>query len=549
MNSYFAYTRVSTAKQGEHGVSLQEQKAAIMAFASRSGFHVSRWFEERETAAKQGRPVFDKMMKLLQDEMALGVIIHKIDRSARNLRDWSDLGELIDSGIEVHFANESLDLNSRGGRLSADIQAVVASDYIRNLREETKKGMRGRYKQGLFPLPAPIGYKDQGGGMPKTIDPVQGPLVKCMFEMYASGRYGHHELSERMHAIGLRTKRGQRVKHSTISWILRNPFYYGAIRLKATGEMFEGIHTPLISRSLFVAARDVSVNRLNKRSIKHDLSFRRSVRCAKCGYNLTGELSNGTVYYRCHSLDCPTNSIREDSLDKQIGERLTLLTLDDDEKQKINDELKELTAESSTQRADMIRSVQASVGNVQERLSRLADAYLDGVLDRTILQSKQNALLAERAGLEEKLVDLKTRDDLFADRLRDFIDFAGSVESVYRTANPVTRQQMLRKVTARIAVIDKTVTVTFNPAFNIFAERRRFRSVKCNGVPTETVRSSKDDPDPDGVTVASQIALPDIFLGDSCESGCPPQGIVRNGMRELLLEIGRELLMLPPCDW
>ena len=49
-----------------------------------------------------------------------GVIIHKIDRSAGNLRDRADLGELIDAGIEVHFANESPDLNSRGGRLSAD---------------------------------------------------------------------------------------------------------------------------------------------------------------------------------------------------------------------------------------------------------------------------------------------------------------------------------------------------------------------------------------------------------------------------------------------
>jgi DNA invertase Pin-like site-specific DNA recombinase len=112
---------------------------------------ITRWFIEQETAAKRGRPIFGQMLKLLKAEKASGVIIHKIDRSARNLKDWADLGELIDSGIEVHFANESLDLHSRGGRLSADIQAVVASDYIRNLREETKKGFYGRLKQGLYP--------------------------------------------------------------------------------------------------------------------------------------------------------------------------------------------------------------------------------------------------------------------------------------------------------------------------------------------------------------------------------------------------------------
>lgn len=137
MKSYFAYIRVSTQKQGQ-GVSLQEQRAAIERYAERRNLRISSWFEERETAAKRGRPIFGRMMKELRVSKADGVIIHKIDRSARNLKDWADLGELIDGGYDVHFATETLDLTSRGGRLSADIQAVVAADYIRNLREETR---------------------------------------------------------------------------------------------------------------------------------------------------------------------------------------------------------------------------------------------------------------------------------------------------------------------------------------------------------------------------------------------------------------------------
>ena len=103
-----------------------------------------------------------------------------------NLKDWSDVGELIDEGVEVHFANEGLDLHSRGGRLSADIQAVVAADFIRNLRDETRKGFYGRIKQGLYPLPAPIGYLDRGGGKPKEPDPARAPLVRVAFELYAT---------------------------------------------------------------------------------------------------------------------------------------------------------------------------------------------------------------------------------------------------------------------------------------------------------------------------------------------------------------------------
>src|SRR3984957_4597915 len=174
MKQYYGYIRVSTVKQGEHGVSLEQQREAIERYAQKNSLKLVRWFEEQETAAKRGRPLFTQMLKLLRRGQATGVLIHKIDRSARNLKDWADLGELIDSGMEVHFANESLDLHSRGGRLSADIQAVVAADYIRNLREESKKGIYGRLEQGFYPLGAPIGYRDNGAAKAKTIDPEKG---------------------------------------------------------------------------------------------------------------------------------------------------------------------------------------------------------------------------------------------------------------------------------------------------------------------------------------------------------------------------------------
>jgi DNA invertase Pin-like site-specific DNA recombinase len=148
MKSYFAYIRVSTPKQGK-GVSLEEQQAAIKAHAERRGIEVVEWFEERETAAKAGRAVFSRMLARLESGEAEGVIIHKIDRSARNLWDWANLSKLFDRGIDVQFAHDSVDLSSRGGRLSADIMAIVAADYIRNLREEVKKGFYGRLKQGI----------------------------------------------------------------------------------------------------------------------------------------------------------------------------------------------------------------------------------------------------------------------------------------------------------------------------------------------------------------------------------------------------------------
>lgn len=301
MKSLFAYIRVSTMKQGEHGVSLQEQRAAIERHAMQHGVDIIEWFEEVQTAAKRGRPVFARMLRLLQSGKADGVVIHKIDRGARNLKDWSDLGELIDRGIDVHFASESLDLHSRGGRLSADIQAVVAADFIRNLREETRKGFYGRLKQGLYPLAAPIGYLDQGKGKPKIPDPQRAPLVKAAFQLYAGRAFSLNELIAEMYRRGLRNRQGGRVTLNGMSTILNNPFYVGVIRLSKTGETFSGIHEPLVPKDLFDHVQKVLRGKSHTKAIVHNFTYRRTLRCALCQRTLIGERQKGHVYYRCHT--------------------------------------------------------------------------------------------------------------------------------------------------------------------------------------------------------------------------------------------------------
>src|SRR5437867_4236545 len=105
MKKFFGYIRVSTPKQG-HGVSLQEQRDAIVRFAERNSFDIVTWFEEKETAAKRRRRLVKRLPKDVPPGRGDGVICHKIARSRRNLKDWADLGELIDGGINDHFANE-----------------------------------------------------------------------------------------------------------------------------------------------------------------------------------------------------------------------------------------------------------------------------------------------------------------------------------------------------------------------------------------------------------------------------------------------------------
>jgi site-specific DNA recombinase len=318
MKTAFAYIRVSTPRQGEKGVSLKEQQDAILRYAQRNALRVTEWFEERETAAARGRPIFGRMLKLLRGGKASGVIIHKVDRGARNLKDWADLGDLIDQGIDVYFANEDLDLHSRGGRLSADIQAVVASDYIRNLREETKKGFYGRLKQGLYPRPAPIGYQDVGEGKPKVPDPAQAPLIAKAFELYASRRYTLPMLVEEMFRLGLRTKGGSKVVKNSLNNLLHNPFYMGVIHIKRTGDVFTGVHRLIISKWVFDEVQSAFKGKSFRRTQRYDFLFRRLLKCSSCRRSLIGETHKGHVYYRCHHRGGKAPCIREDAVQAKI---------------------------------------------------------------------------------------------------------------------------------------------------------------------------------------------------------------------------------------
>ena len=250
MKPCFGYIRVSTQKQGE-GVSLEAQKDSILAFASHQNITITRWFEEKETTAKSGRPIFNQMLKLLRQGAAKGLVIHKIDRSARNLKDWTVISDLSDGGVDIYFATETLDFRSRGGRLTADIQAVIAADYIRNLREESKKGIDGRLKQGLYPFPAPTGYLNNGKAKAKTIDPIKGPLVKLAFDLYVQGKHSLRSLETEMVNRGLRNAGGRPFSHHGIANIISNPFYFGMIRIKHTGETFPGSMSHLSVRVNF----------------------------------------------------------------------------------------------------------------------------------------------------------------------------------------------------------------------------------------------------------------------------------------------------------
>src|SRR5262249_41546089 len=152
----------------------------------------------------------------------------------------------------------------------------------RNLRDEVKKGLYGRMKQGFYPFGAPIGYLDHGSAKLKTLDPVRAPLMKMAFELYGAGEYSLPHLATELFRQGLRNRNGGKVTVNGWATILKNPFYVGIIHIVKNGETFKGNHEPLIPVALFERVQRILSGKRVDRTENHVSTYSRIARCASC---------------------------------------------------------------------------------------------------------------------------------------------------------------------------------------------------------------------------------------------------------------------------
>ncbi len=443
MKQCFGYVRVSTQKQGE-GVSLEAQKDAILEYANRKGLAICRWFEERETAAKEGRPVFNQMVAKLKRGDAAGLVTHKIDRSARNYHDWAVISDLADGGIEFHIATESFDFNTYGGRMAADFMAVVAANYVRNLKTEIRKGQQGQLKIGLYPWPAPVGYRNNGAAKLKTPNPQTAPFVKLAFDLYASGAHSIRSLVIELDRRGLRNGTGHPLTKTGVETLLSNVFYCGLIHIKRTGQTYNGAHEPIIGTAQFQRVQDIKSGKTVKKVTRHNHLFRGLFRCQHCSRSLIGELHKGRVYYRCQTKDCQTKSLREDEIDHVIVNLLRCLSLSEDD---LNAAMERLPALLTPEIAeDEIKGIDLQAAQVEHRLDRLTDMALDNLIEPEVFQAKKQSLMLE----QRRLAELRSEAEQNATNptaVRRFLELATSLATLYQSAAKAQKRRIVEWAT------------------------------------------------------------------------------------------------------
>src|SRR6267143_2515902 len=149
MRDAVIYARVSSKDQEREGFSIPAQLKFLREYAQTDELNVLHEFVDVETAKTTGRKQFGEMVRFLRDHKACRVVlVEKTDRLYRNFRDCVTLEDL---DVEIHLPKEGqvIRKNSKSqAKLVHGIQVVIARNYIENVREEVRKGMREKRNRG-----------------------------------------------------------------------------------------------------------------------------------------------------------------------------------------------------------------------------------------------------------------------------------------------------------------------------------------------------------------------------------------------------------------
>src|SRR5437016_1985571 len=134
-----AYYRVSTKRQGQSGLGLDAQRAALEAYAKANGGKIGAEYTEVETGKRSDRP---KLREAIARTRALRgkLVIAKLDRLVRNV---AFTATLMDSGIEFVCCD-----NPHATRLTIHILAAVAEDEARRISERTTAALAAAKRRG-----------------------------------------------------------------------------------------------------------------------------------------------------------------------------------------------------------------------------------------------------------------------------------------------------------------------------------------------------------------------------------------------------------------
>ena len=456
---FFLYARKSTDVEDKQVLSIEAQITELRAYAKAEGLNVIEELIEKQSAKIPGRPLFNSMLDRIERSEANGIVSWNPDRLARNSVDGGRIIYLLDCG---HLAMLKFPTfwceNTSQGKFMLNIAFGQSKYYIDSLSENVRRGLRQKVRRGEYPGPAPIGYLNDSKIKMVVVDRKKAKIIKAAFEFYVQGDKTLEDVSRFLAQQGITTKGGKVWHKDRVKYLLTNPFYYGHFRYAK--EVHEGKHDPIIAKKLFDRVQEVLKQRGRPRhkAKNKPQPFCGLLYCA-CDMMITGEYKvkyqkNGNVheyvYYHCSrkskTIKCKEPCIRQEVLDKQISSLLQKVSLPQDWAGQLFSMLEKDKKESAQSCFAFVQEAQNKIKDINIKLQRLLDGYLEQDIEREIYRQEKAKLLSEKKSLEEQITKLEQKQNDWVEPMRNWLNYAQTLTKIASDGNLFEKKVAAKEV-------------------------------------------------------------------------------------------------------
>jgi len=430
MLRYALYTRKSDERREVTEKSTGEQIAACRALAPGLGVIV-REFEESKSAKRPGvRPLFDQMIRLVEQGEVNAILCWKVDRLARNMKEGGMVSQLLIDGQLREIRTPNACHKPGDNILPLVLETATSTQYSLDLKVNVVRGLGGHFERGGWNACAPQGYRnDRDLINPKVgivvADEPRFTLIRKGWDMMLTGAYSPAEVARTLNDVyGYRTRKtlergGTRLSRSYAYKIFTNPFYVGYTWYK--GDVRPGAHPAMVTEVEFGRVQELLRASMVPHAQTHEFAYTGLMRCGACGAMVTAELhmikaAGGTRkpyrFYRCADSNgkCTKRGLSEHKVEEAIKRALSGLSVEPELCQ-IAEENLTRALEHRSDAAEAVHAQQnAALEDLEQQQGRLMSMWLRGLLtdeeryraaEAKLAKEKQDLLLKAGACRDE----------------------------------------------------------------------------------------------------------------------------------------------------
>ena len=464
--------RVSTDDQAE---ALPAQIYKLQDYALKNEFDFEL-VEIKESAYKGDRLEFNKVISRLSSfKEIVALVFDKVDRYSRDASspEVRALNTMCKDGkIELHFPSDYLVItkdSSANQWLMLSLNTSFSQYYSNSISDNVKRRNEQMRRDGLWTGRAPTGYLNtvKDGKKWVDIEPIESLAIKDAFSMYSSGTATLMDISRHW-----QNKYELVAPVSTIDKILKNPFYYGVMRVN--GKLYDHHYETITTKAMFDQCEDVRNGYKSKPNSTGGLHFayKGLVRCSNCGCLVTFETKKQKYTYgHCSQYKGKHGAsyVSESSFTSQFESVLKKIIVPDDVAETILKLINSDKAKNIVDRGVRINILKSEISKYENRLDKLYDDHSDGKMEDSLYDRKTIEYQNSIKNLQTQLSTFELSESDRYETVSHLLDVSKNAYKIFSEQDYLGKRKILKKVLSNSELFEKRLLLKLKKPYELMA--------------------------------------------------------------------------------